>query len=176
MIPETMRGIAKALEDVAVAVRENDDPTRRIKLERAIRRAAGELGDQAVAVMCSISGAAEFMLDDWAESAGHAKTASKLGMAAVRLKWRADVEERPDDLVEILADRMSRGMVFLPKDLLKDLYLVGKAVREVKEGKKVGDDLERQSMALLVAAADWADRVDQARDAERDVLVAVEPF
>jgi hypothetical protein len=176
MSPGEMRAVAKAFQDVSDAVRGIDDVMKKVKLERAIRRAAGELGDQAVAAMGQIAGAAEFMLDEWAEAAGHVKIASTLGAAAVRLRWRADVEERPDDLVDLLADRMARGMVILPKDLLKDLYLVGLAVKAVKGGEKAGPELERRSLELLAGAADWADRVDRARDAEKDVLVCVEPF
>ncbi len=176
MTPEEMRRVAKALQDVSEAVREMDDLMKRVKLERAIRRAAGDLADQAVEVACNVSGSAKFMLDDWGESVGHMRLASTLGAAAVRLRWRADVTERPDDLADLLADKLARGSVLLPKDLLKELYLVGLAVLEVRAGKKVGDEIERMSMQLLVGAADWADRIDKARDAERDVLTQVVPF
>jgi len=176
MTPAEMRSVARALDEVSEAVRGIEDVSKRVKLLRAIGRAAGDLAEQAVQAFCTAVGRADFMLDDWGQEVGLTKMASSLRTAALRLRWRADVEERPDDLRDILADRMERGMVYLPKDLLKELYLVGLAVKEVVGGKKVGDDLERLSMGLLMAAADWSTRVDEARDSERDVLTRVEPF
>ncbi len=176
MTPDEMRLVAKALEEVSDAVREVDDITKKVKLTRAIGRAAGELRDQAVQAFCTAVGRADFMLDEWGEEVGLAKMASALRTTALRLKWRAEVEERPDDLRDLLADKMERGMVYLPKDLLKELYLVGVSVREVAQGKKVGEELEARSMGLLVAAGDWAARVDEARDSETDVLTRVVPF
>lgn len=173
---QEMREAARGIEEVAEAIRQLNDPTRKVRLERAIRRATGEAGDRAVSAVSSAAMTSEMMLDEWAEGAGHGKTAMTLSLVAMRLKWRADIAERPDDLGDLLKDRMERGMAYMPKPLLKALYELGSAVEEVKAARKSGKEVEDTAKRLMDLAADWARRVEEARDAEAGVIVCVAPF
>ncbi len=170
------RKAAKALQEVAEAIRQIQDPGYKVKLVRAIRRAAEEAGEAALKSVCSASAASEFQLDDWAEEAGHGATANLLAFTAMRMKWRADLAERPDDLKDLLAERMERGMAYMPRSLLKALYELGSGVREIRAGRMSGKEMEERAKALLDAAGDWAERVETGRDTTEDAVVCVAPF
>jgi len=174
-IPET-REASRALQEVAEAVREVTDVTYRVKLVRAIRRAAGEAGDRAVSALCTAAGTAEFSLDDWAADAGHNKTANLLAATSMRLKWKADLAERPDDLKDLLAERMERGMAYMPRNLLAALYELGSGVRKIQAGELSGKEMEGRAKRFLDAAAEWVERVETGRDTTEDAVVCVAPF
>lgn len=174
-IPETKEA-ARALLEVSKAVREIQDPSYRIKLVRAIRRAAGDAGDKAVLAACAASASPEALLDDWAEGVGHRETADLLAITSMRMKWRSDLTERPDDLKDLLAERAERGMTYMPKALLKALYELGAEVREVRAGRLRGDGIEERARSLMDAAGDWAERVETGRDTTEDAVVCVAPF
>jgi hypothetical protein len=170
------RKAAEALREVAEAVRQVGDAKYRVKLARAIRRAAGDAGDRAISAMCSAAATVEDDLDEWAHDAGNNQTANTLALVSMRLKWRADLAERPDDLKDILAERMERGMAYMPKALLKALYELGAGVREIKAGRMSGREMEERAKALLDAAGEWAERVETGRDTTEDAVVCVAPF
>ncbi len=175
-VPERERALARALEQVCEAVHGAPEGVK-VKLERAIRRAAGEeLEDRAVEMAGNAAGVAPGGLDDWAAFVGNRKAANTMGAAAMKAKWRADLAERPDDLKDILGDRLERGMVFLPKSMLKDVYELGAAVKEIRAGRKSGAEVEALAKRVMDSAAEWSGRVEEARDYEAGTLVCVAPF
>lgn len=173
---EEMRAASKALESVAGAIREIEDLTKNIKVERAIRRAAGPAEERAVRAAENAAAVMPGGLDDWAASEGHTRTANRLNVVAIRLKWRADVAERPDDLKDLLAERLERGMAHMPRPLLAALYELGTAVSEIKAGRLSGKEVEERAKSLMDEASAWAERVDEARDVTEDAIVCVAPF
>ncbi len=173
---QEMRKTAAGIEEVARAVRQLDDPARRVRLIRALERATGEHAEQAVEAVASAARALPLFLDEWAEKAGHPMVATTLSQTALRMMWKAEITERPDNLEDILKDRMERGMTVMPKKLLGALYALGAAVGEAKAGKKTEEEVRATVDKLTVLAADWAARVEEARDSEEGVIVCVAPF
>lgn len=169
---QEMRKTAEGIEEVARAVRQIDDPARRVRLIRALERATGAHAEQAVEAVASAAKALPLFLDEWAEKAGHQMVATTLSHAAIRMVWKAEITERPDNLDDILKDRMERGMTVMPKKLLGALYALGAAAGE----KKTGAEVEKLIKKLMDLAADWAERVEEAKDSEEGVIVCVAPF
>ncbi len=173
---QEMRKTAAGIEEVARAVRQIDDPARRVRLIRALERAAGEHAEQAVEAVASAARALPLFLDEWAEKVGHQMVATTLSHAALRMVWKAEITERPDNLDDILKDRMERGMTIMPKKLLGALYALGASVGEIKAGRRTEGEVKTMVDGLMSLAADWAARVEEAKDSEEGVIVCVAPF
>lgn len=116
----------------------------------------------------------ESMLDIRTESMDNAALSAALERSAIALARTADVPETPDNLAQILSDRLERGFAYLPAPLLRSLYELGRSVALIKRGELKAAAVEGAAIGLMDEAERWASSMDDRR-LEDTVLCPIRP-
>jgi len=94
------------------------------------------------------TGMPEFLLDLWIGEAGRTKEQieSVLKKARRKLRLIIEVTKHPDNTPELLNGSLQTGLIFLPSNLMKDLYRLGEMAADALDyRKKPGTDMEREA-------------------------------
>lgn len=166
-----MRLAAEAMELAAEALESTDkrvDPTKVVG-RAAKTPEAGELGQEATRERFGGD-----MYELKIEAMSSREIAGGLRDSAMALRRRADAKESPDQLADILTERMERGFAFLPPELVRSLYRLGRSVNAARRGEATAQGAAEEAVRLADSAAEWAESMDDRR-LEEQVLCRIEP-
>lgn len=157
--PETLDEAAEALGAISEALRGISDASRKVKIERALSKAArtGKAKEAALEALSSEVRTPVFMLDMWSENPEHTheQMAVCLDRVQRRLKNLAETQRHPDNVPELLNGERDFGLVFFPKRLLQELHALGEAVVELLDNRTGGDKVEAHNVEVLLETAKW---------------------
>lgn len=85
----------------------------------------------------------------------------RLREAAGSIREELQAGVHPDNMTELLSGAMDRGLVYLPPDLLRSLYALGKAAHEIMQGRRRGSEVTAPAIDLMERAAAWAASLDR---------------
>jgi len=119
-----------------------------------------------------------FGLDDWLEDEIHTK--ENVIECLQRLEKKIDKidkeNQQVDNLDDILNKLRERGFIFIPPDLLRSLWRLGKATNYYINTKENGKDIEQEGIEVMTRAAKWVKACSKRwREIEKDKLTSIRP-
>ena len=153
---ETLKHAVEALREVGEAVLSTSRGMDEVSLEKGLERASktDEAYKAALEAMSAETGSPEFLLDMWCGETGRSREQVEGAIDRARKRLDGIVQEKrhPDNVPEILDGKYS-GLVFLPRQLMVDLYRLGESVLDGRS--RPYQDLGALDARVSEQAKDW---------------------
>jgi hypothetical protein len=178
-IQASMNRSISILNILIIAIKQAD-PAKKINITRAITRASD--GDEiskniALNAVCNAAYTSEFLLDIWSEDKSHSEIRNILKEASENLAHQLELDVHPDNMMELLFKEADRGLVYLPVELIRELYKFGKAISDIKHGIIRASEAELNIKQLFDVASDWTEQLENRWGKDNNtVLVPIRPL